>query len=316
MAGWLIAVVLAFPAQAQGPSAAETARIWMPVWADLERLEKLPRESPAWRALRDELRKTALRREGGAHDSSDRALAYRARVLSAHLSALDGGTLRVVKDPEARIELLPIEAWRAARATLPGPMRTIATVQALDAAGPAELDERAAFARAAVEEDLASCQRFDLAERLARELLARVESAPNAVLCARTLRSSGRYEEAGELLQHVLDSRAGVAERRLLSEEVARVELAAGADELALDALGTALASDSVFAIAELTRRAALAGQPVRALALTRAFLEDAVPPPPIVRAWGLTLLQAGAPPARPARRAAAPSSPHAFAPN
>lgn len=316
MAGWLIAVGLACSAQAQSPTAAETARVWMPVWSDLERLEKLPRESPEWRALRDGLRRTALRREGGAHDSSDRALAYRARVLAAHLSALDGGTLRVVKDPEARIELLPIETWRAARATLPGPMRTFATAQALDEAGSAELDERAEFARAAVEEDLASCQRFDLAERLARELLVRVESAPNAVLCARTLRANGRYEEAGELLQHVLDARTGGAERRLLAEELARVELARGSDELALDALGTALASDSLFATVELARRAARVGEPARALALSRPFLEDAGPPPSIVRAWGGTLLETGAPPARSAGRAPVRSSPHAFAPN
>lgn len=297
MGGCLIALALAFAAQEPGfvPLDADTPHQWLDVWADLGRYEALPRGDELRERLRARLKVVAERRLTAGRERSDRALAYRSRILLASVAHADGAPLRTVADPGAVIELLPAESWRAARATEPSPMRTYAAGRALADATPGELDERVRFARDTIEEDLAAASpaRFELAERLARELLERVDTPLHAALCARTLRASGRSEEAREILEQALETQDEPEPRRILAEELARVALASGARERALDALGTALACGSTNAAAELVRLSAAAGDESRALAAARPYLDEAPPPPTVARGWAHTLLVA-----------------------
>lgn len=275
----------------------ELEREWVPVWIALARLAELPREAAQHAELRDQLRATAARRESAARKRSDRAMAFRARVLSAHLARLDGVTGRFVRDPGIVFEFLPGEAWLAARVALAGPTRARAWALALDEALPDEIPERESLARDAVLDDLAA-GRLEFAEAVARALVARGESNENALLCARVLRANSRDEEARALLTQTEPLAAGSTERALFAEESARLALARGARELADDALGSALACGSTWARTELSRRALAEGDSIRALALARPFLDDGSAGPEARRVWALALLESARAPA------------------
>ena len=283
------------PAPQVKEAQAEIAREWGPVWRALADLASLPRE--AARQRRDELLATAARRESAARKRSDRAMAFRARVLAAHLARLDGLSGRFVRDPGVVFEFLPGEAWLAARVVLAGPTRARAWVIALDEALPDELAEREALAQDAVREDLAA-GRLDFAEPVARALVARSEGSESALLCARVLRANGHGEEARALLTQIEPLAADSAERARIAEEIARLAYGSGARESGDDALGSALACGSAWARTELARRALGEGDSSRALALARPFLDDGSAGPEARRVWALALLESARAPA------------------
>lgn len=270
---------------------AEIASEWLSVWRALARLEALPREDEEHGRLRSDLIATAARRENAARKRSDRAMAFRARVLSAHLARLDGLSGRFVRDPGIRFEFLPGEAWLAARVTLAGPTRARAWTVALDEALPDEIAEREALAQEAVLDDL-TAGRLELAEAVARALVARGEGNASVRLCARVLRANGRTEEAFALLTQSEPRGAASAERALFAAELARLALARGARDAAEDALGSALACGSAWARSELARRALAERDSTRALALTRPFLDDGPDGREARRVWALALLE------------------------
>lgn len=269
---------------------AEIKAEWQPVWRALARLAALPREDAEHQRLRDELLATAARRESAARKRSDRSMAFRARVLSAHLARLDGLSGRYVRDPGVRFDFLPGEAWLAARVTLSSPTRTRAWTLALDEAAPDEIADRASLAREAVLEDLGA-GRLEFAEAVARALVARCEASEHVLLCARVLRANGRTEEAFALLTQFEPRDAGSAERARFAAELARLAWARGAGEEADDALGTALACGSAWARAELARRALADRDSARALALARPFLDDGAERREARCVWAFALL-------------------------
>lgn len=278
------------PAPQIDETQAEIAREWGPVWRALARLAALPREDAEHGRLRSDLLATAARRESAARKRSDRAMAFRARVLSAHLARLDGLSGRFVRDPGILFEFLPGEAWLAARVTLAGPTRARAWTFALDEALPEEIAEREALAQDAVLDDLAA-GRLELAEAVARALVARGEGNASVCLCARVLRANGRTEEAFALLTQSEPRGAASAERALFAAELARLALARGAGEAAEDALGSALACGSAWARNELARRALAERDSTRALAVARPFLDDGREGREARRVWALALL-------------------------
>ena len=260
------------------------------MWSSLARVEELPSDSPERASLRAELARTAARRESAARKQSDRAMAFRARVLAAELARLDGLEGRRVRDPGIVLDFLPGEAVLAAEVTLPDPMRTAAAVAALEEAAPSELPERADLAREIVEDDLAGV-RFGLAESLARALSRRVETVESAVLCARVLRVNGRLAEASALLDGLGHDGTAPSERAAVALERARLARARGDGEAALDALGGALTEGSTAGALRLARDRAEHGEIRPALSLARAFLDDAEAREEARRVWALALL-------------------------
>ncbi|MBK7877546.1 MAG: hypothetical protein IPJ77_17755 [Planctomycetes bacterium] len=250
----------------------------------------MPRDAREHATLRAELQRTAARRESAARQRSDRALAFRARVLAAQLARQDGLDARRVRDPGIVLDFLPGEARLAAEVTLPGPLRTEAVVHTLDEAASSELPERFELAREVLQDDLAGL-RLEPAEAIARAWLRRDETVESGVLCARVLRANGRLAEAADLLARLERDERTAEERAALALERARDARARGDQETALDALGTALASGSSEAGLLLARERLERGETAEALALARPFLDDARANVGARRVWALALL-------------------------
>jgi len=296
---------LALSAVAQEPVRDVRAE-WTPVWLRLAEYLRLPRQDPEHASLRRELIELAARREDAARKRSDRPMAFRARLLAAALARADGLDERRVADPGVPFEFLPGEAELAAEFALPGPLRTRALLLALDEAEPAARGPAIERARRTAREALGA-GRGDEAEFVARGLLARDAGFEHALFCAEVLRRTGRYEEAGGLLVDAEpatlepgpEAPGALARRAQWAEQRARLEFARGRPEAGLDALGTALAAGSVAARRELAARASSDGDRARALALTRAFLDDGAEDRAL---WARCLLPGRAPESTPPR--------------
>jgi hypothetical protein len=270
---------------------------WAELFADLARLERLDRSSRAFRELSSSLASTATTRERQARKAKDEVSQLRARVLEFHVQRLSGVPTRNAYATGFDVDWLPGEAWYAARAQNPCVTRGLAFEAAVKESD-GQNGERTVLAALAADDDFLHL-RLDSAERIARAIHDRRNTAESAGRLVRILCVRGGHAEARALLDRGLAVAPNDAQRGRLLCERARVSRGQRLDLDALHDLGAALAAGSDEASLALAEGALARGETGPARHLSQALLADDPAREDALELWGIALLSPIAAPTR-----------------